>query len=335
MPTNLQTRPLDLAQDEFVAWLMRNQKSIGGSSIGAVCGLSTYQTPQNVWDGLVSLNVIRDENNHTTRGRIMEPHIADMYQAVTARRLVNLPSIRHPERWWFRATPDRGIISRHPTEPNNTAGILEIKSLGRETFSLSTREGIDPAYYAQIQWYMGLFGYSWGAFALHNLDSWTLHHFDVEFDQPYYQWLFDCAMNFWHNYVLTRVRPDDSTAMPPLSDVNRPETPRAGATEVRISTPEMRNALAALRDARENKNLAETAEELAADRVKELMGDVQLCAVPGVGRISYAESHRTSFDKEQLYRDYPELIGRYERRTATRVFRPTFENGSSTSHRRR
>lgn len=330
MPTPLQTRPLDMTQDAFEDWLQIQGKSIGGSSIGAICGLSTYAAPFNVWDGLVSPNVMREDNNNMARGRIMEPHIADMYQAASGRRLVQLPSIRHPVKWWLRATPDRGIVSRNADDMNMNPGILEIKSLGRETFAVTRNEGVDPSYYAQIQWYMGLFGYQWGAFALHNLDAWTLHHFDVEFDQPYFDWMMHVAQSFWDTFVLTRVRPPDG-----LQVEEAPSTPRAGAESRTINTAEWQTAMQALRNATENANLTKVQLEQAQERIKELMGDQTLISIPGIGRVSYAESHRTSFDKEQLYRDYPELIGRYERRTATRVFRPTFENGSTTTSRRR
>jgi putative phage-type endonuclease len=335
MPTPLQTRPLDLPEHEFVNWLQRQGKSIGGSSIGAICGLSTYSSPISVWDGLVSPNVMREDNNSMARGRIMEPHIADMYVAATGRHLVQLPSIRHPEKWWFRATPDRGITHRTggtSADSEMHPGILECKSLGRETFALSRNEGVDPAYYAQIQWYMGLFNYGWGAFALHNLDAWTLHHFDVEFDRPYFDWMMQTAQTFWDTFVLTRTRPSDDLI---VQSVGRPETPRAGATSLTIDTEEWRRKMNALRDAQENFNLAEAAKEYAQQQVKDLMGAQELVSIPGIGRVSYAESHRTSFNKEELYRDYPELIGRYERRTTTRVFRPTFENGQTTAFRRR
>lgn len=325
----LQTRPLDLPQPEFENWLQRHDKSIGGSSIGAICGLSTYGNPISVWDGLVSPNANREDNPNMARGRIMEPHIADMYQAATGRGLISLPSIRHPVKWWLRATPDRGISWRTSvTEEPPNYGILEIKSLGRETFAQSRSEGVDPSYYAQLQWYMGLFGYSWGAFALHNLDAWTLHHFDVEFDPRYFDWMMATADEFWNQFVLTRIRPGDLDM-----DVQRPTTPRAGAQTITINTEEWRVAMSALRDATENTNLAEAAKEMAQTRVKQLMGDAPLVSIPGIGRVSYAESHRTSFDKESLLRDYPELEGRYDRRTVTRVFRPTFD-GAATSRRR-
>lgn len=271
------------------------------------------------------------------RGRIMEPHIADMYRAATGRALVLLPSIRHPQNWWFRATPDRGIVSRGGSQlPHRDGtddyGILEIKSLGRETFAQTRAEGVDPSYYAQLQWYLGIFGYSWGAFALHNLDSWALHHFDIEFDRPYFEFLWNTAQSFWDNFVLTRTRPNGSVGF--ITSIVAPETPRVGAEAVIVNTPEMTTALSVLRDMTEASNLMKVQLEQAQERVKQLCGDNELCVVPGVGRISYAESHRTSFDKDQLYRDYPELIGRYERRTATRVFRPTFDNGQTTRRRR-
>ena len=332
MPTPLAVRPLDLDQAGFELWLQRQAKSIGGSSIGALCGLSSYGTPQSVWDGLVNPNMLQEDNNNMARGRIMEPHIADMYAAATGRTLVILPSIRHPEKWWLRATPDRGIVTRSSTSFHANPGILECKSLGRETYTQSVREGVDQSYYAQIQWYMGLFGYSWGAFALHNLDAWTLHHFDVEFDEPYFEWLMATAQTFWDNFVLTRVRPVEADSPTHLTG-GAPSTPRAGATALTINTVEWRAAMDALRMATENENLAKIQKEQCAENVKALMGDQELISIPGVGRVSYAESYRTSFDKEALLRDYPQLQGQYERRTATRVFRPTFENATASRRR--
>jgi putative phage-type endonuclease len=294
--------PLAAPQDAFEAWLRANQKSIGGSSMGALLGIDPFgKTPADLWDGIMGRVPQSSGNRAMDRGHVMEPHIAVIYQARTGRELTPVGRLVHPLFWFLHGSPDR--IIRPPAE-RPTRGVLEIKCHNYETFQRAKREGVNPSYFAQVQHYLDVTGLSWASFALFWTDGWELYWFDVERDDAFIADMRQKAIAFWNDHVLARRRPEGRVAevlMPP---------PFIGA-EARVIEGDDRwtRAFQTLRSAREQKALAEQAYESASKEVKAMMEEAGLgkVRVPGIGRVNYVESIRRPYDMEQLAREHPEI----------------------------
>lgn len=328
--TQREGRPFDTMTDgEWEAWLREHGKSIGGSQIGAILGVSSYGTACDVYDPIVSLQPRSIDNANMRRGRVMEPHIADEYQAATGRSLYEQSTVIHPTDWWRRASVDRMI--RAAGSGHTHEGVLEIKCLGAHTFRQTRMEGIDPSYYAQLQWYLDVCDRTWGAFAVFNADEWALFHFDIERDDAYIERMREAAYNFWHDHVLARRRPDEvDVAQEAARAARDPQLqPRAGSEWRRIeaTTDPVTLALASLRTATHEKMLADQRHALAQTRVKELLDERGIDRViTPAGRVSYTTSTSTRFDKAAFERAHPDIdLAPYHRATVTRTFRPTFD----------
>ena len=326
-PLTRRPSPLELPQDEFDAFI--RTRTIGGTAAGAILGLNSDRPPHQVWDDIMYGREDGPRRRVLDRGHAMEPVIANIYAEETSRGVEGDGQTRFPHRQYsfMHWTPDRLLhLSRAsvlPTfiqqiSPRNEKGVLEIKCLGTRTFQETKQEGLAPQYYAQLQHYLDGSGLHWGSFAIFNAEDWALHWFDVPFDERFVQAMREHLINFWNDHVLTRIRPEDASAQPLV------RAPRHVGTEaVVIETTEWRQALNALATAKNEVKLAETAFELARDRVKTLMEALghERVRVPGVGSVTWLPQSRQTLDEERLAREYPELdLAAYKRTTEFRVF---------------
>jgi predicted phage-related endonuclease len=313
-------------------WLEVHSRTIGGSSVGAVIGLGSFgKTPADIYDGLLAPGVVTQQRRAVfDRGHAMEPIIADIYATETGRGLRGNGAERfiHRDFWWMHGSSDRSIVSLgHAPEtlsPVVTAGhgILEIKCLGQYTFRETKENGIDPSYYAQLQHYLDVRGYTWGSFAVFNAEEWELYWFDVPRDDEFIGQKNDILMAFWTENVLARVRPGGERRMVPIS-----VPPRVGAEAVERSTDAWVRAMQQVKLHHEAKKLAERQYELARDQMKAMMDadGIEKVIVPGIGKANYTSSVRRTLNEELFRLHHPEInLDDYKDASESRSFTPRF-----------
>lgn len=308
-----------LANDD----LLRDM-AIGGSTVGAVMGMSDYTSPQDVWRRIMRVDAthVAVDSPAMRRGRALEPIVADIYEAETRRALYRAPTTygagRRALEPWMRFSPDR-LIAAPSTDVTGGGrrqgrGVLEIKVLGRRTFDQTLAEGIDINYYAQLQWYLFGLNRSWGAFAVFNADYWRLHTFDVERDDDFIREMLARVHRFWYDHVIVRVEPGPQ---PPGRSRNLAMASEAATTRQRgadreyvtLTTATATEVFGALREALRLRRQAERMYTAAQEGVKQLMHDTGHERVRCTGlRCSFTESTRRHFDVARLREDRPVVI---------------------------
>jgi len=82
-------------------WLNERRKGIGGSDAAAICGLSPYRTPLQVWQDKRGLSGVIPENEAMEWGKRLEPIIRQKYSDTTGREVKIMspdePIIHHPK----------------------------------------------------------------------------------------------------------------------------------------------------------------------------------------------------------------------------------------------
>lgn len=315
--------PIEMTDTDFANWIAsEDAPSIGGSDIGSIIGVSHFGTPASVWDTIMRQVPRAADNPNMSRGRALEPHASLMYQAATGRSVANCPTFWSERDPYFRYSPDR-IIATSPG--HDGLGILEIKVPGSHNWSETRLRGVDPSYYAQLQWYMGGARKSWGSFYIFNADRWEGFHVDVNFDQDYFTRLEDAGTNFWQQYVLTRVRPPEPSTEEIVA------TPRVGGEAISLETlgadGQWANLLQRLQQTQERKRLAEHEYELAAENIKTQMQQLgpDVDVITGFGatiRWNAVPQHR--FDIDRFKREHPDIAAEYVRVINSRPFRVNF-----------
>jgi putative phage-type endonuclease len=134
-------------------WHDARAKGIGGSDVGAVCGVNPYKTPLQVWEAKRGLSEPQEDNPAMFWGRTLEPVIRQKYSDETGRQ-VQVPTLVavHPEYPWMLGNLD-GV-----TQDNR---VVEIKTAGYPTgWGEPGTDQVPLTYQLQVQHYMSITGYA-------------------------------------------------------------------------------------------------------------------------------------------------------------------------------
>lgn len=205
--------------------------SIGGSQIAALAHVrGAYGNPARVFDTLRGTERTRGSSEAMRRGTAMEPLIRDRVRAhcaqidgighgtfistpATQYFSVTLPGVPAHVLPCARVSVD-GML--HQSAAHLPHAVVEIKSLGTATFAACARadHGVPPAYYAQLQWYMGCLRISHGLFVAEHAARPTddLYVRLIAYNHAYFIHLLRVALMFWQ-YVHTNIRPPQARTL--------------------------------------------------------------------------------------------------------------------------
>lgn len=297
-------------------------KTIGGSDVGALLGLNSYATPQDIYERLIDPKPRhgndRESNPDLRRGIIMEPIIADEYEFITGRSVATVDRKFHPLYPNIAHVSIDRVIQE--CDDHTGPGVLEIKCHNAWKFKQAKEEGVNPSYYAQVQHALWITGWTWGSFALFNPDRWDLWHFDVARDEPMIAQIEKAVLGFWNENVVPRVPPngqttyaiDESKLGIDKTVVKRNDSPWLAAVD------RYKHAVEALM-------IAETAEASCKAEIQQMMGEAQAVTGGGV-TVKWSQGSSSSFDVKKLALDYPEIpLESYTKKTTFPKFLKTWE----------
>lgn len=183
------------------------KSGLGGSDSPVVLGLSPFKTRKELWQEKLGLIEPKEVNSPAIkRGNSLEGIVADLYAEVKSRKVeVVKQRLVHPQHKHIYAHIDRRIIDDKRKGP----GVLEIKCPGVAVFNKCKREGLQQYFIIQLQKYLGITGYSWGAFAVFSAEYWQMIEFDVLPDKDLIKIIFDEDNKFW-SYVLNHEEPPET-----------------------------------------------------------------------------------------------------------------------------
>ncbi len=187
---------------------------VGGSDVGAICGVSSSLYPFMVYDKIMkqmdgTLDGDGDgEPDACTHGHRCEPIIADLYVAITGN------TVEEPNYWQHRdprmailygCSPDRKVFVHGIFE-----GLLEIKAPYHKMY-----EHVKPEHMAQMQYQMWIVGKPWCDYVAMKLD-----HDDPEkdkcpqilmtrvfYNQAYIETWMKPRLFYFSQCLMTRTRP--------------------------------------------------------------------------------------------------------------------------------
>lgn len=289
---------------------VRSSTSIGGSDVAIILGLSKYKTQAQLYDEIVAVHNVPvtdgkqryvGDNHHIARGRKAEDWIADLYAEQTGfqvQRVERFYSTTMP----FHFSVDRGILIPNlealgigPGEKQGM-GLMEVKAHSSWVLKDVLKNGVPPYYYCQMQWYYLGTGWEWGEYVTLDYDNWEVIRIPVPPNPEYILDMTDKVVAWWERHIKAGVRPPDT-----FIDDDEREWPMPRIDEPVVRTDEeVERAFRTLQMARENFSMMERQKKMAEEKVKELMGDIAVMEVPGLGKVSWKESTSSHFDKEAL-----------------------------------
>ncbi len=190
--------PLLLDPESRRAFLEDRQKVLGSSDIGPVCGLDGYRDAIDIYhDKTRPVEVDSEANIHLLRGVLLEPIAGELYKTITGKKIRRMGQRIHPDNRWAGVHADFQILA----DNGSGTGALEVKAPGVGTFSRILEMGLPDSYITQLQWQLYVTGYSWGEYAVVNLEhkDGPLLTIPVERDDDLIGEMVARGEKFWHH----------------------------------------------------------------------------------------------------------------------------------------
>lgn len=285
---------------EFTTEIKKKRMTgIGGSEVPAILGLSKFSSPYKVW----ALKTGREQpftgNKYTTAGSILESAVVDFFARETNYRIIKASAKQrvfvHPKVSYAIGMPDRFYFGNRVGR-----GILECKT------TQTPVDDVPEAWFAQLQWYLGIVGLMYGGIAWleHGLE---FKHKEYEFDPDFFNFMLDEVSRFWNEHILADVPPDPINVDDVLS-----RYPRHAEGLAMEATPEMVAVHAELKELRERKKQLDDRETELTDAVKIAMRECERIET-GTGTLFTwkASKDSTVFDMDRFKSENAELHQKY------------------------
>jgi len=253
-------------------WLAARTKGIGGSDIAAICGFTPWASPMSVFLDKIGAIPPAEENEKMMWGKKLEAMIAAEFKERNAGVKVQKINavLRHPECPIFLANIDRKI-----TNQDGQPGVLECKNTNQ--FALKNwdqeREEAPEYVLAQLQWYLGVTGYSYG-YAAALVGGQSYRQVYSPRDEDLIKLMQDKALSFWQ-LVETRTPPpiDGSDASADVLKILYPTTEKGKGIEL---PTEALGWIFQYEAAHSAASENEKAKKEAANNLKALMGEAEI-----------------------------------------------------------
>lgn len=180
-------------------WLAERGKGIGASEVGAIIGVSPFDTPFSIFLKKTGQVTPEPENEAMLMGHLLEEAVAKRWEMATGEKVIKASAADiiyvHPEYDFMRATPDRIVRGRKK--------LLECKT----TITDIDPEDIPAHWVAQVQFQMYVTG-------IHDCDLAYLvkgrffGYVNIHYDEEFAEFIAEKVKEFWNENVLGGKEPD-------------------------------------------------------------------------------------------------------------------------------
>lgn len=277
-------------------------KSLGGSDIGAILGLSKFRTPLDVWLEKTEQSPKTLDHLALRFGSFAESFIADEYAKTTQTELSDEDLfLTHPDLPYCTGHIDRWI--------NQRSAILECKTANPYALSEWGEVGSDQvpmSYLIQCQWYLMLSQCTHADLAvLIGNSDFRIYH--IAHDPELTQLLLARAQQFWEEHVLTCTPP------PPTNLLDVKQLYPQSQTKICEATGTVYAQAQLLWQTQQDiKALEEQADQLKLDLMNH-MQDADQLHYQGKTLCTWKSTKASSrFDVQVFAKEHPDLFAQYQ-----------------------
>ena len=306
-------------QEDEKEWLAVRTKGIGGSDIGAICGVSPFTSARQVYfnktgqfEEAMKPGAAAQERMHF--GHLLEPIVANEFAKRTGKKLIEVDAtFSHKDYPWMRANVDRLIVD----DDGRPYGILECKTTSEYNNEEWESGEILMSYIYQLNWYMYILDIKYGAFAC-LVGGNKFYHYEVfRNDDLIQNTLVPAAKTFWYENVLALKEPElQATDTEYVNETYKNVEKNSEITLVDDTDNELAEVV--FKCKRQIKELTATMEE-AQNRLKERLQDHEI----GYCRdytIKWSSRSQTRVDTELLKKNFPEVYEVCKKQISFRAF---------------
>lgn len=197
-------------EDDEEGWLKARTRGIGGSDVGAICGVSPFTSARQIYlnktgqfQEALKPNDAAKERMHF--GHMLEPIVADEYSQRTGNKVIAVnATLVHKDHPWALANVDRLIVD----DNGKPVGVLECKTTSEYMNEEWESGEILLSYIYQLNWYLWILGLEKGAFAC-LVGGNKFYYYDVfRNDELLENTIIPAAEKFWFENVLALKEPE-------------------------------------------------------------------------------------------------------------------------------
>lgn len=294
-------------------WHAVRATGLGGSDVMAAMGGSRYLSPYGLWLIKTGRWSGPEQNAAMTRGKVLEDVVADMWSAETGLGAVRTGTWRRRDAEHELGNPDRftsdgGILEVKTTASTDGNRLWRVHGIWTPTLSAL----------AQVQWYMHITGARHAHLVLLPAGA-ELQRWVIPADPAMIEHMRAAARNMWD--LITTDTPPPIDAAESTQDALH-SAYQVGEPETAVADDRLPGLFAQLREARDAKKAAATAERDAANAIKAIMGTSQVAtAADGVKVGTWNTAEQDAFQLDQFKHDHPELYHQYVARRSVRTLR--------------
>ena len=307
-------KPIIIAKTKEItheAWLAARQKGIGGSDCAAVCAVSKFSSPLDVWLQKTGRKPAIPDNEAMQWGRLLEPIVRAEFSHRTSLTVKECPYILQSRENPFMIANVDGIV----VEKDGTKCVLEIKTTNSFTTAKDTEDGLPVEWFCQVQHYMAVTGLP-KAYVVVLIGGNKLQWQIVERDEETIQTIVALERHFWNEYVLKDV--------PPPVDANSGDALvllYPTSTESSVVLPaEADELVAQYLEIKKAEDELKTAKATCENQLKALLKDAESGIAPNGYTVSWKSYSQSRLDSTKLKAAHADIATQFTTTVTGRKF---------------
>ena len=292
-------------------WLTLRKCGIGGSDAAAVCGLSRWKSPVEVWLEKTEQAESKPAGESAYWGSVLEPIVRAEFIKRTDLPVKELKAIlQHPDHSFMLANVD-GLVD----DPEHGTGIFEAKT-ANEYAAKDWEDGLPDEYVLQIQHYLAVTGLSFAYVAVligGDKFKWQF----VPRNESVISMLIELEGHFWSSVVNMTPPPfDGSKASSDLLARLYPE----GKPKSQITLPDEAEALInEFESYQQQEKLIIEKKDKAANMLKAMLGESET-GVVSCRSVCWKTISSERLDSKKLKLELPDVYAQYVSQSTYRRF---------------
>ena len=292
------------------AWLKCRAKGIGGSDAAAVCGMSRYSSPLDIFLQKTGRKTSEPDNDSMYFGRLLEPVIRAEFSRRSSLEVVECPYMFAFKEFPFMVANIDGVV----IESDGSKTLLEIKTTN--SFNVAKEleeEGLPIEWFLQIQHYLAVCDLHTAYLAV-LIGGNKFQYQRIKRDEDTIQTIIALESHFWNEYVLKNAPPpatanDDLALLYPNSHA---ET---------ISLPKEADALVAqYLEIKKAEDDIKTAKANCENQLKAFLKNSESGTTNSGFTVSWKSYSQNRIDSAKLKSEMPDIAAKFSTQTHGRKF---------------